>query len=138
MAWFIFIGVLAVGSRWQLQRGQSDRCSLDGNRISNVYRVDLMLRGQVAQKFCCIKCAVEWPDVPGGAAWQVHDEVTGRPIDATRARFVKSDVITVASRQGRTHAFANWTDAVAHIKDYNGKAVPNPFGGGAGHADDND
>lgn len=127
-AWFVFVGVLAIGSRAYMKHARADRCSLDGNRITPIYQVDLVVDGNVVESFCCVKCAEEWPDVPDGALWHVRDEVTGQTIDTTKARFVESDVVTTASRQCRTHAFKNWADAMSHLENHNGSWVPSPFG----------
>ena len=127
LVWFAVVLALSAVSRWRVLRANVDRCSLDGNRIVPVHRVDLMLDGRVLESFCCVTCALEWPRVPEGAAWQVHDEVTGEPLDARRARFVVSRVVTVPSRQDRIHAFRDGNDALDHIAQYDGAKLPNPF-----------
>ncbi len=132
--WFAVVLALALYSRWHASRTRSDRCGLDGNRIEPVYAVDLMLDGRVTGRFCCVRCASEWPDVPADAYWQVRDEITGRPLDATTACFVESSVVTVASRQDRTHVFASWADALGHMTRYDGIRVPNPLAIGVGSA----
>jgi hypothetical protein len=130
--WFAAILLLAVGSRATLERGRADRCSLDGNRIIPVYRVDLMVDGGVLERFCCVRCAAEWPEVPDGAYWQVRDEVTGAVLDAERASFVESTVVTIPSRQDRVHVFRRWADALEHVTAYDGRRIANPLDRGRG------
>lgn len=127
-AWFAFVCVLASFSRWEVRYAWASRCSLDGNRIKPIYQVDLVLEGGTIRSFCCVRCASDWPEVPVGSYWQVRDEVTGKVIDATRARFVESNVVTVPSRQDTTHVFKVWADAKAHIEQYEGDWIANPFG----------
>lgn len=126
--WFALVLLLAVYSRWHTDRSRNQRCALDGNRIQPWARVDLLAGGEVLYSFCCVTCAAEWPDVPRDAYWQVHDEITGAPLDAARARFVRSSKVSVPARACRIHVFREWPDALAHAKQYNGRRIPNPFG----------
>lgn len=127
LLWFGFVLLFALYSRWQTERSRNQRCDLDGNRIEAWARVDLMHAGRVVKSFCCVTCAGQWPDVPEGAYWQVHDEITGQPLDAARARFVRSNKITVVARACRVHVFREWQDAVAHARQYEGQLIPNPL-----------
>jgi hypothetical protein len=127
LIWFSCIFVLSLYSRWCVFVARADRCSLDGNRIVPVHQVDLMVDGRVKERFCCVRCAREWPNVPWGATWQVRDEMTGDLLDVTIACFVESSVVTVPSRRDRIHAFKNWTDAVSHVSLYGGSRIPCPF-----------
>ena len=129
LIWFTCILALSFYSRWHVFVARADRCSLDGNRIVPVHQVDLMVDGQVKERFCCVKCAREWPNVPVDATWRVRDEISGEPLDATIACFVQSSAVTVTSRQDRVHAFKNWTDAMSHISEYGGARIPCPFQG---------
>lgn len=125
--WFGLVLLFALYSRWHTERSRNQRCDLDGNRIEAWARVDLMDAGRLLKSFCCLTCAEQWPDVPEGAYWQVHDEITGEPLDATRARFVRSSKITVVARACRIHVFRDWQDAVAHARRYEGRLIPNPL-----------
>ena len=127
LAWFGIVLALSVYSRWHTRHAGRDRCGLDGSRITPVYRVDLMEDGDPVASFCSIKCAVEWPDVSSVAYWRVRDEMTGQPLDARKAAFVESSVVTVQSRQNRTHVFKQRTDAMAHAAEYDGHQVVNPL-----------
>jgi hypothetical protein len=125
--WFAALLVLSLLSRWRLEARRSERCSLDGGRIVPIYQVDLVLADQVLERFCCLRCAGDWPEVPAGAYWRVRDEVTGRELDASVASFVDSPLVTVAARQCRLHAFERWADASSHVAAYGGERVPNPL-----------
>lgn len=127
LVWFGLVLLFSLFSRWHVYHRSATRCSLDGNRIVPVYRVDLMLAGDTLESFCCVRCAREWPDVPAGINWRVYDEITKAALDAAKACFVESEVVTVPSRQDRTHVFANWADAMTHADAYDGDRVPNPF-----------
>jgi hypothetical protein len=126
--WFALVLLLALYSRWHTDRTRDQRCALDGNRIQTWARVDLMAGDKVLKSFCCVTCAGQWPDVPENAYWQVHDEITGKPLDATRAWFVRSAKVTVAARACRIHVFREWPDSVAHARQYDGRIIPNPLG----------
>ncbi len=129
IAWFVIVLACALGSRWGVYNARADRCSLDGNRLIPIYRVDLMLDGLVKESFCCIRCATEWPDTPLGAYWQVRDETTGQLMDATQGCFVESSVVTIPSRQDRMHVFKGWVDAMNHMAECDGRRVANPLAG---------
>ena len=76
--WFGGILLLALVSRARMDETSSGRCRLDGNRLVPVYEVDLMRDGRILERFCCVRCAQEWPGVHDGEYWQVRDEVSGR------------------------------------------------------------
>ena len=125
--WFLFVTLLAVFGRWQVARARTDRCSLDGSRITPIYRVDLMAGEKIERSFCCLRCAQDWPQGAGHGYWRVRDEVTGQLLDAATACFVESSVVTVPSRQCRTHVFKDWAAAMAHAAEYGGGRIRNPL-----------
>ena len=125
--WFCAVFVFSLYSRWRTYRSGAERCSLDGTRIVSTYRVDLMRSSKMIHSFCGIRCAREWPDVPDGGYWQVRDEMSGEVLDAARACFAESTVVTVPSRQDRTHVFKSWVDALNHIEEYGGNRIANPL-----------
>lgn len=125
--WLSAVLVISLISRWRVYQSRADRCNLDGNRIEPIRRVDLLRDGKTLQSFCCITCAADWPDVPPGAYWRVHDEITGEALDSASACFVESAVVTVPSRQDRIHVFKNWADALGHCKQYDGRRISNPL-----------
>ena len=125
--WFCACLCLALASRWEVSRARQVRCGLDGTAMAPIYRVDLLLHGEVREHFCSVRCAREWPEAVDGATWRVRDEVTGEVLDATVACFVRSSVVTVAPRKARTHSFKKWSDAMEHIAVHGGERIANPF-----------
>ena len=125
--WFLFVLLLALLGRWRLAGARADRCSLDGSRITPIYRIDLMLGEKVERSFCCVRCARDWPQAVRDGYWRVRDEVSGQPLDAGRAYFVESGVVTVPSRQDRVHVFKEWAAAMDHATMYGGERIPNPL-----------
>lgn len=126
LSWSVLIAALATHGRW-CSPPREQRCSMDGNRMEPLYQVELASDGRVHARFCSLSCARDWPAVPPGSWWQVRDEVTGEALDAARAHFVASRIVTVPARAERVHAFAHWADAQAHAERHGGHAVPNPL-----------
>jgi hypothetical protein len=114
-------------SRELVRGSHPDRCSFDGVSIDRVHRVDLMEDGMVRASFCSVACALAWPKLPASRYWQVRDEMSGEPIDASRACFVLSRVVTVATRGERIHVFRQWTDAMNHCAQFGGARIADPF-----------
>jgi hypothetical protein len=125
--WFGTVFALSMFSRWDVFERRAQRCSLDGNRIAPVHRVDLMAEREVLASFCCVRCASDWPDVEDGSYWRVRDELTGEVMDADEACFVESGVVTVPSRQDYVHVFASWADALAHVTEFGGERIAQPL-----------
>lgn len=125
--WFGAIVAFSLYSRHSIDAGRQGRCSVDGNRIAPIHRVDLVRDGVALASFCCVRCASDWPDVPEGAHWRVRDEVTGALLSADEAIFVTSTVVTVPSRMDRTHVFARGQDAMAHCNQFGGVTVDDPL-----------
>jgi hypothetical protein len=125
--WFASVVGLALFSRWQAIDSRRARCRLDGTPINPVYRVDLVADDRILASFCCMKCATQWPEVPGGAFWQVRDEVNGDVLDAAAAYFVEGPPATVPSRQASTHSFRRLSDALDHTGRHGGTLIPSPF-----------
>jgi hypothetical protein len=127
LVWFCALSLFAVLSRGQVRGARPDRCSLDGTAIEPIHRVDLMQGGDPVASFCSLACALAWPAVPAGSWWQLRDEVSGRPIDASRAWFVESRVVTVATRRERIHVFLEPTEAMNHCVQFGGARIADPF-----------
>lgn len=130
-AWFLLVVGLGLFSRWYVFGRRVEHCSLDGGRIEEIYRVDMILAGTIVESFCCVRCASEWPAVPDGVRWNVRDEIHGGVLDAEKAIFVRSSVVTVPARQARTHVFEHWPDASSHAAEYGGDRIPNPLEAGS-------
>jgi hypothetical protein len=118
---------LSLASRCGLASRRAERCSLDGSHIEPVYEVELVEGEDVLARFCCLRCAQAWPEVPARAYWRVRDEITGRPLDSRKASFVESPVVTVAATRCRLHAFESWVDAADHVATYGGERVADPL-----------
>jgi hypothetical protein len=78
--------------------------------------------------FCCVGCAESWLGRSGASprAIYVTDEATGREIDAARAFYVRSLVVTTATKGDRVHAFERRADAEAHAAAYRGRLLTGP------------
>jgi len=125
--WFTAVLVISLVSRWRIFDADAERCALDGQRIVPIYRVDLMDGNERRARFCSIGCASDWPATSQESVWHVRDEVTGKTLDATKACFVLSDIVTIPARQERRHIFSSWADAHAHLAEFNGERISNPF-----------
>lgn len=139
LLWFAALTIFAVVSRAQVRGGGPDRCSFDGAVIEPIHRVDLMEETTPSASFCSIACALDWPARPPPAPhrnwWRVRDEVTGLPVDASRATFVASRVVTVPARSERIHVFADPTAAMSHCVQFGGARIADPFPPVAGDSD---
>ena len=83
--------------------------------------------------FCCPHCAAIWLGrrPAAAAAVTVTDEVSGEPVDAAAAWFVRSSVVTVPTTGNRIHAFRDRADAERHAERFLGTVLPaseTPFG----------
>ena len=131
LLWFAALTIFALVSRAQVRGGGPDRCSFDGAVIEPIHRVDLMEETTPTASFCSIACALAWPAHPATAPhpawWRVRDEVTGLPLDASRATFVASRIVTVPARSERIHVFADPTAAMGHCVQFGGARIADPF-----------
>jgi hypothetical protein len=140
LLWFAALTIFAVVSRARVRGGGPDRCSFDGAVIEPIRRVDLMEDSTATASFCSLACALAWPARPPSPPhptwWRVRDEVTGLPIDARRATFVASRVVTVPARDERIHAFADPTAAMSHCVQFGGARIADPLPPTAGDSDE--
>jgi hypothetical protein len=127
LLWFGALTLFAVVSRAQVRGASGDRCSFDGATIEPIHRVDLMQDGTTCASFCSIACARAWPAPPPRSSWQLRDEVSGRPVDASRACFVESRIVTVAARHERIHVFLDPSDAMNHCVQFGGARIQDPL-----------
>jgi len=131
LLWFAALTIFAIVSRAQVRGGGPDRCSFDGAVIEPIRRVDLMEDSTPAASFCSLACARAWPALPPSAShqawWRVRDEVTGLAIEARRATFVTSRVVTVPARGERIHVFADPTAAMSHCVQFGGARIADPL-----------
>jgi hypothetical protein len=125
--WFGALLTVAAVSRERVRGGRADRCSFDGAAIESIHRVDLMEDDTPRASFCSVACALEWPAAPRRSWWRLRDEVTGLPIDAKRATFVESRVVSVPARHERIHVFQDPTLAMNHCVQFGGARIADPF-----------
>ena len=123
---------LALFSHWTNQRHR-ESCAYDGIRIRPVFAVDVTWEDQRQEHFCSIRCAHTYLEQeaknhrPRLHSIMVRDEVTGDAIDARRAIFVKSRIISVPTASNDIHAFGDTLHAISHAEKYQGKPLENPF-----------
>ena len=126
IGWFAGISLLSLASRLQMHDEPAGSCSLDGAPLVPALQVDLVDGGSARARFCSIDCALLWPDVPPAARFEVRDEITGRPLDATRACFVAGRIPSTDARD-RIHAFENPADAAGFCSQFGGGPIASPF-----------
>jgi len=110
--------------------GGALRCAYDGTKINPLYEVEAYVSDGTVVSFCSIYCATRWLQSNKDRViyFTVIDEVTGQKFDSSLAHFVESDVVTIPEVKNRIHAFYVKEDALKHAKQFNGKAIENPFG----------
>jgi hypothetical protein len=131
----VYLGVLAVlplAGHWA-RRGADRSCAYDGGKIEPVYRVRIVDGQGRDFEFCCIRCAERWLGREKSAPRAVHvtDEVSGEVVEASRAFFVRSLVVTNAMTGNRVHAFRTARDAENHARASRGRLLDDaerPFG----------
>jgi hypothetical protein len=117
------VGLAVVGSL--SRRRAAGRCALDGAEIDPLYRVRVEDERGGSHPFCCVRCAELWLAAhrhkPRGV--YVTDEAGGREIEAERATFVRSSVVTRAATGNRVHAFLDPADAGRHAEAARGRVL---------------
>lgn len=110
--------------------GRESRCALDGTAITPLYGVEAYHGDGKTVRFCSISCARQWVthNKDRVAYVVVTDETTGQKFDSSLGWFVESDAVTVPQVKNRIHVFAAKDDATAHVKQFNGALIDNPFG----------
>lgn len=122
----VLIGLPIVAR--MMRGGGQDCCAFDGGRIDALFRVQAIDSAGQEYEFCCIRCARLWCDRQRErpAAVYVTDEVSGLPVDATTAHFVRSSVITTPTRGNRIHAFQDQHAAEKHARSAKGTVLDGP------------
>ncbi len=118
---------LPLAGRWARPRALSG-CALDGTRIDPAYRVEITDDHGQAHSFCCLRCAEWWLQRHGAPvrAITVTDEVSGQPIDAAAAIYVRSRVVTMPATGNRIHVFRTLDDAHKHADSKGGTILSGP------------
>jgi hypothetical protein len=119
----VVVGLPLAGT-WARRR-PGDRCEFDGLPVEPRYRVRVADRAGGSHTFCCVRCAGLWLQRQGEspAAVRVTDEASGAEIDAAKAFFVRSTVVTDAITGNRVHVFGGRADAEEHARAYAGRAL---------------
>jgi hypothetical protein len=106
---------LPLAGHWA-RRHPAESCALDGVTIPPLYRVEVVDVRGYPHAFCCVRCAEMWLENAHGEprAITVTDEASGQAVDADRAWFVRSSVVTMPTTGNRIHAFRNRADAERH------------------------
>jgi hypothetical protein len=131
-ATWVWAGVLlavVVGlplARYWARRGVEPGCALDGVKIDPRYRVEVTDDQGRRHAFCCVQCARRWLDRQDAPPHEVKvtDESSGEPLDAARAYYVRSFVVTTPVTGNRIHVFRTRADAEQHAETHNGTVLP--------------
>ena len=114
-AWLAIVVGLPFAAHYG-RPGRQDRCYFNGNRIEPDYKVRVVDAKDMDYTFCCILCAEQWLGRDSAVGHQIYvtDESSGREIEAAKAVFVRSSVVTNHVTGNRIHAFASPLDATRH------------------------
>ncbi|HEV3005980.1 MAG TPA: hypothetical protein VGX78_16045 [Pirellulales bacterium] len=136
--WTVTLGALTVVGlpvlgTWS-RRNRLPRCDLDGAAIEPIYAVEVVDAQGKDHEFCCLLCAEFWLKQQTNPAREVRvvDEVSGRPIAADAAFYVRSTIVTNRTTGNRVHVFRERGDAEVHASTRSGKLLTGtarPFGG---------
>jgi hypothetical protein len=121
LAGLVLLLALPLVGRW-LRRTPEIRCALDAGKLVPSYRVRVEDAAGASCDFCCIRCAELWLErqaQPARAIW-VTDESSGAELDAAKAHYVRSLVITTPTTGNRIHAFRDLADAERHAEKCRG------------------
>jgi hypothetical protein len=127
------LGLPFVGT-W-LRHAPQDHCALDGAAIVPCYRVRIEDSAGRSYDFCCVHCAQMWLEGRSSPVRTIHvtDEATGAELDAEKAIFVRSLVVTTPTTGNRIHVFLERTDAEQHAEKCRGTILnggERPFASG--------
>jgi hypothetical protein len=116
----IILGLPLAGHRARRRAG--DCCALDGVPIESVYRVRILDDQGQSSDFCCLKCAELWLKAQQARPRTilVTDEVSGREVEADRAYFVQSTVVTTPTTGNHVHTFESEAAAQRHADRFGG------------------
>jgi hypothetical protein len=119
----VVVGLPLLGAWWRHRGGPG--CALDGMKINPAYRVDVTDAEGRTHSFCCIRCAEMWLEKQSAAPQgiTVTDELSGEPVDAGKAYFVRSLLVNMHTTGNRIHAFRNRADAEKHAESEHGTVL---------------
>ncbi len=137
---FLILFILILGIVWVTLWGsmcrpgkespqQTKRCYFDETIIRDVYRVEIIPNDQKKHTFCSLYCALQWLTLNKDRAGQIRvvDETSGRLLDSNQAFYAVSKVISVPEVKNNVHVFAQREAALAHIRQFEGQMITNPF-----------
>ncbi len=111
------------------ERQKVSGCAYDGLEIDPLYEVQFIMKDGEVLRFCSIVCALQgFSNAKENIeSVLVTDEITGKKVNAGKAFFIESSVVTVPHVKNRIHVFASEADAVRHRDQYSGKYIKNLF-----------
>ena len=128
--YLLLMALIALASSLWREYGAAESCEMDGQPLSPSLRVDLKLADGTSHEFCTIACATRWlAHQPSGTLKEatVRDSISGDPLDAYVAFFVRSKLVTNRANGNNIHAFRFRTDAQRHIEKFGGRLIADPL-----------
>jgi hypothetical protein len=119
----VVVGLPLAG--YIIRRHGEPGCALDGAKINQDYRVEVVASDGRTHAFCCLRCAEIWlgrQSTPPRTVL-VTDEASGNLIDARDAFYVRSSVVTTPATANRVHAFLSRADAEKHADKHGGTVL---------------
>ncbi|MFO0983291.1 MAG: hypothetical protein U1E76_16420 [Planctomycetota bacterium] len=110
----------------------STRCAMDGRRIEWIYAVTARFPDGTVKVFCSVRCAASCLAADERtASVEVRDQISGEPVSAERAYFVRGRGPAGAPSGGPpydgVHVFRDWVKALAQQEALGGELIRNPF-----------
>jgi hypothetical protein len=130
VCYLVLMALLALASSLWGRYGASETCEMDGQPLTSSLRVDLRMAGGTRHAFCTVRCAERWlAQQPNATVKEalVRDALTGEPLDAYVAFFVRSKLVTNRANGNNIHAFRFRTDAMEHVRRFGGLLIEDPF-----------
>jgi hypothetical protein len=131
---FITLIVLLLGTSSLLiyryaGRTTEHRCAYDGLEIDPRYEVRFALENGNFVRLSSINTAIQAFDQYENDVREilVTDEDSGRQIEAEKAYFVESRLISIPHARNRIHAFASIEAARSHRDEFSGHLITNPL-----------
>ena len=124
-AGIVLVATLLPFASTRLAGPPGERCARDGVALGRLLQVRIEAAAGTEHRFCSVRCAEDWLRRSGetATAIRVIDEASGREIDADRAHWVRSQILTSRESNESLHAFARAADARAHAEAYRGQVL---------------
>jgi len=127
---YVVITVLIALASVSWRGNTAGTCAQDGQRIVPEMQVDLQTLDGQWHRFCSIVCAQRWLAHRAVDRVQqaiVRDALTGKPLDADVAFFVRSPIVSNPANGNNIHAFQYRIDAADHMRRFGGHEIDPPF-----------